>query len=44
MQTQINFAFFFSAAFSYFDILSDCELVLNKRQPKEIRRLLSSSI
>lgn len=34
-QTQISFGCFFSAAFSYFDILSGYELFLNKDSLKK---------
>lgn len=44
MQTWITFAFFFSATFNYFDILSGYELVLNKDSLKKSDYMLSSTI
>lgn len=42
-QTRICFGCFFSAAFSYFDILSGYELYLNKDSLKKSDDMLSSS-
>lgn len=43
MQTWINLGFFFSVAFSYFDILSGYEFVLNEDSLKKSDDMLSSS-
>lgn len=43
VQTWISFGFFFSAAFSYFDILSGYESVLNKDSLKKSDDMLSNS-
>lgn len=42
MQTWITFSFFFSATFSYFDILSGYELVFNKDSLKKSDYMLSN--